>query len=143
MNMEPQSTEIAKCEDLYRQCEQQTTSMKMMIAQITPQFVMTHGRDLVQGCKELMALSIQSSAYLEQLSMKYGHDLEKFDKMLKGAERRLDLQLEMLSEMRRTLISLSSSSIDAAMLRQQQMLLGEIARAQNSFNHEIDRLYDL
>ena len=45
--------------------------------------------------------------------------------------------------MRRTLISLSSSSIDAAMLRQQQMLLGEIARAQNSFNHEIDRLYDL
>lgn len=141
--MEPQSTEIAKCEDLYRQCEQQTTSMKMMIAKITPQFVMTHGRDLVQGCKELMALSIQSSAYLEQLSMKYGHDLEKFDKMLKGAERRLDLQLEMLSEMRRTLISLSSSSIDAAMLRQQQMLLGEIARAQHSFNHEIDRLYDL
>ena len=141
--MEPQSTEIAKCEDLDRQCEQQTTSMKMMIAQITPQFVMTHGRDLVQGCKELMALSIQSSAYLEQLRIKYGHDLEKFDKMLKGAERRLDLQLEVLSEMRRTLISLSSSSIDAAMLRQQQMLLGEIARAQNSFNHEIDRLYDL
>ncbi len=117
--------------------------MKMMIAQITPQFVMTHGRDLVQGCKELMALSIQNSAYLEQLRIKYGHDLEKFDKMLKGAERRLDLQLEVLSEMRRTLISLSSSSIDAAMLRQQQMLLGEIARAQNSFNHEIDRLYDL
>ena len=143
MNMEPQSTEIAKCEDLSRQCEQQTTSMKMMIAQITPQFVMTHGRDLVQGCKELMALSIQNSAYLEQLRIKYGHDLEKFDKMLKGAERRLDLQLEVLSEMRRTLISLSSSSIDAAMLRQQQMLLGEIARAQNSFNHEIDRLYDL
>ena len=141
--MEPQSTEIEKCEDLDRQCEQQTTSMKMMIAQITPQFVMTHGRDLVQGCKELMALSIQNSAYLEQLRIKYGHDLEKFDKMLKGAERRLDLQLEVLSEMRRTLISLSSSSIDAAMLRQQQMLLGEIARAQNSFNHEIDRLYDL
>lgn len=141
--MEPQSTEIVKCEDLDRQCEQQTTSMKMMIAQITPQFVMTHGRDLVQGCKELMALSIQNSAYLEQLRIKYGHDLEKFDKMLKGAERRLDLQLEVLSEMRRTLISLSSSSIDAAMLRQQQMLLGEIARAQNSFNHEIDRLYDL
>ena len=117
--------------------------MKMMIAQITPQFVMTHGRDLVQGCKELMALSIQNSAYLEQLRIKYGHDLEKFDKMLKGAERRLDLQLEVLSEMRRTLISLSSSSIDAAMLRQQQMLLDEIARAQNSFNHEIDRLYDL
>ena len=141
--MEPQSTEIAKCEDLASQCEQQTTSMKMMIAQITPQFVMTHGRDLVQGCKELMALSIQNSAYLEQLRIKYGHDLEKFDKMLKGAERRLDLQLEVLSEMRRALISLSSSSIDAAMLRQQQMLLDEIARAQQSFNHEIDRLYNL
>ena len=143
MNMEPQSTEIAKCEDLARQCEQQTTSMKMMIAQITPQLVMTHGRDLVQCCKELRALSIQSSTYLEQLRIKYGHDLEKFDKMLKGAERRLDLQLEVLSEMRHALISLSSSSIDAAMLRQQQMLLDEIARAQQSFNHEIDRLYNL
>ena len=141
--MEPQSTEIAKCEDLDRQCERKTTSLKMMFAQITPQFVMTHGRDLVQGCKELMALSIQNSAYLEQLRIKYGHDLEKFDKMLKGAERRLDLQLEVLSEMRHALISLSSSSIDAAMLRQQQMLLDEIARAQQSFNHEIDRLYDL
>lgn len=141
--MEPQSTEIAKCEDLARQCERQTTSMKMMIAQITPQFVMTHGRDLVQGFKELKALSIQSSTYLEQLRIKYGHDLEKFDKMLKGAERRLDLQLEVLSEMRHALISLSSSSIDAAMLRQQQMLLDEIARAQQSFNHEIDRLYNL
>ena len=141
--MEPQSTEIAKCEYLARQCEQQTTSMKMMIAQITPQCVMTHGRDLVQGFKELKALSIQSSTYLEQLRIKYGHDLEKFDKMLKGAERRLDLQLEVLSEMRRALISLSSSSIDAAMLRQQQMLLDEIARAQQSFNHEIDRLYNL
>ena len=63
--------------------------------------------------------------------------------MLKGAERRLDLQLEVLSEMRHALISLSSSSIDAAMLRQQQMLLDEIARAQQSFNHEIDRLYNL
>lgn len=141
--MEPQSTEIAKCEDLARQCERKTTSLKMMIAQITPQLVMTHGRDLVQCCKELRALSIQSSTYLEQLRIKYGHDLEKFDKMLKGAERRLDLQLEVLSEMRRALISLSSSSIDAAMLRQQQMLLDEIARAQQSFNHEIDRLYNL
>lgn len=141
--MEPQSTEIAKCEDLDRQCERKTTSLKMMIAQITPQIMMTHGRDLVQGFKELKALSIQSSTYLEQLRIKYGHDLEKFDKMLKGAERRLDLQLEVLSEMRHALISLSSSSIDAAMLRQQQMLLDEIARAQQSFNHEIDRLYNL
>ena len=73
--MEPQSTEIAKCEDLDRQCEQQTTSMKMMIAQITPQFVMTHGRDLVQGCKELMALSIQNSAYLDSLDELFHTDV--------------------------------------------------------------------
>ena len=63
--------------------------------------------------------------------------------MLQGAERRLDRQLEMLSEMRRMLISLSSSSTDSAMLRQQQILLDSIAQAQDSFNHEIDRLYDL
>lgn len=140
--METPNTEIAKCEELDRRCERKSASMKNMIAQITPQFLMAHGRDLVQGCKDLMALSIQSSTYLAQLSMKYGHDLEKFDRMLQGAERRLDRQLEMLSEMRRTLISLSSS-IDSAMLRQQQILLDSIAQAQDSFNHEIDRLYDL
>lgn len=140
--METPNTEIAKCEELDRRCELKSASMKNMIAQITPQFLMAHGRDLVQGCKDLMALSIQSSTYLAQLSMKYGHDLEKFDRMLQGAERRLDRQLEMLSEMRRTLISLSSST-DSAMLRQQQILLDSIAQAQDSFNHEIDRLYDL
>ena len=141
--MDPQTTEIAKCEELDRQCEEKSVSIKKTIAQITPQFLMAHGRDLVQGCRELMALSIQSSTYLEQLSMKYGHDLAKFDRMLQGAERRLDRQLEMLSEMRRTLISLSSSSTDSAMLRQQQILLDSIAQAHDSFNHEIDRLYDL
>lgn len=102
--METLNTEIAKCEELDRRCERKSASMENMIAQITPQFLMAHGRDLVQGCKDLMALSIQSSTYLAQLSMKYGHDLEKFDRMLQGAERRLDRQLEMLSEMRRTLI---------------------------------------
>lgn len=141
--MGTQSTEIAKCEEFDRQCELQSISMKKMIAQITPQFLMAHGHDLVQGCKDLMALSIQSSTYLEQLSMKYGHDLEKFDRMLQGAERRLDRQLEMLSEMRRALIALTSSSIDSATLGQQQMLLESIAQAQDSFNREIDRLYDL
>lgn len=143
MNMEPQTTEIAKCEELDRQCEEKSVSIKKTIAQITPQFLMAHGRDLVQGCRELMALSIQSSTYLEQLSMKYGRDLAKFDRMLQGAERRLDSQLELLTEMRRALIALSSSSVDAATLRQQQILLNEIASAQASFNHELDRLYDL
>ena len=141
--METPNTEIAKCEELDRRCVLKSASMKNMIAQITPQFLMAHGRDLVQGCKDLMALSIQSSTYLAQLSMKYGYDLEKFDRMLQGAERRLDRQLEMLSEMRRMLISLSSSSTDSAMLRQQQILLDSIAQAQDSFNHEIARLYDL
>ena len=141
--METPNTEIAKCEELDRRCVLKSASMKNMIAQITPQFLMAHGRDLVQGCKDLMALSIQSSTYLAQLSMKYGYDLEKFDRMLQGAERRLDRQLEMLSEMRRMLISLSSSSTDSAMLRQQLILLDSIAQAQDSFNHEIDRLYDL
>ena len=141
--METPNTEIAKCEELDRRCVLKSASMKNMIAQITPQFLMAHGRDLVQGCKDLMALSIQSSTYLAQLSMKYGYDLEKFDRMLQGAERRLDRQLEMLSEMRRMLISLSSSSTDSAMLRQQQILLDSIAQAQDSFNHEIDRLYAL
>lgn len=141
--MEPQTTEIAKCEKLDRQCEEKSVSIKKTIAQITPQFLMAHGRDLVQGCRELMALSIQSSTYLEQLSMKYGHDLAKFDKMLQGAERRLDSQLELLTEMRRTLIALTASQTDAATLRQQQILLNEIGSAQASFNHELDRLYDL
>ncbi len=141
--MEPQTTEIAKCEELDRQCEEKAISIKKTIAQITPQLLMAHGRDLVQSCRDLMPLSIQSSTYLEQLSMKYRHDLAKFDRMLKGAERRLDFQLELLTEMRRALIALSSSQTDAATLRQQQILLDEIASAQASFNHELDRLYDL
>lgn len=141
--MEANHAEIAKSEALDRQCEEQSMSIKKMIAQITPEFLKANGQDIVRGCRDLMALSIQSSTYLEQLSMKYGHDLAKFDRMLQGAERRLDRQLEVLSEMRRKLISFSTPLMDQATLRQQQMLLCEIARAQDSFDHEIDRLYDL
>ena len=141
--METYNTDIAKCESLDRQCEQQSTSLKGMVAKITPQLIMEHGGDIVKSCRDLMALSIQSSTHLEQLSMKYGHDLEKFGRFLKGAERRLDRQLDDLSEMRRALISMSTDSCDPAMLRQQQNILNAIAQAQDSFNHEIDRLYDL
>lgn len=49
----------------YDRCEQKAPSMKSMIAQITLQLLMTHGRELVQGCRDLMVLSIQSSTYLE------------------------------------------------------------------------------
>lgn len=62
--------------------------------------------------------------------------------MLKGAERRFDNQLEVLSEMRRALIALSGTSFDAATL-QQRLLLYEITRVQDAFNNEIDHLYNL
>ncbi len=87
--------------------------------------------------------SIQSSTYLAQLKLKYAHDSGKYGRLLQGAERRLDRQLEDLSDMRRAIISMSASSADPAVLAQQKSILDTIAMAQDSFNHEIDRLYDL
>lgn len=137
------NSELTQYEALDSQCEQRSQSMKRMIAQITPQFVMAHGNEIVQGYKELKALSIQSSNCLQQLSMKYAHDSEKFSRMLQGAERRLDRQLDDLSEMRRALVMMPASSSDPDVIQQQKRILDVIAMAQDSFNHEIDRLYDL
>lgn len=137
------NSELTQYEALDSQCEQQSQSIRGMIARITPGFVMTHGNEIVQGYKELKALSIQSSNCLQQLSMKYAHDSEKFSKMLQGAERRLDRQLDDLSKMRRALVMMPASSSDPDMIQQQKRILDVIAMAQDSFNHEIDRLYDL
>lgn len=137
------NSELERYEALDRRCEQTSQSMRQTIARITPQFIMAHGRDIVEGWKNLRALSIQSSTYLVQLKLKYAHDSEKFNRLLQGAERRLDRQLDDLSEMRRAIISMPASSANPAVLEQQKSILNAIAMAQDSFNHEIDRLYDL
>lgn len=117
--------------------------LKRMVAGVSARAMLENAGDIVRGWKELQAINIQSRTYLAQLSMKYDHDSEKFRKILQGAERRLDRQLDELSDMRRTLMTMSVSSSNADELRSQRMLLEMIAEAQKSFNHEIDRLYDL
>lgn len=137
------NSELERYEVLDRQCQQSSQSIKRMIAQISPQFIMTHGKEIVEGWKDLRTLSIQSSTCLQQLGMKYAHDSEKFGKLLQGAERRLDRQLDDLSEMRRAILSMPASLTAPAVVEQQNRILNDIAMAQDSFNHEIDRLYDL
>ena len=141
--MDMDNADLTQYEALDRQCEQRSQSMKRMIAQLTPQFVMAHGNEIVQSWKDLKALTIQSNNYLCQLRMRYEHDAEKFEKLLRGAERRLDRQLDDLSEMRRAIVMMPASSTNPDVLRQQKAILEAIGMAQDSFNHEIDRLYDL
>ena len=121
----------------------QSSSLKSMIAKISPQFIMTHGSEMVQAVRELKALSIKSQAQLDALSMKYSHDSGKFSKILQGAERRLDRQLEDMSLLRRSLLSLPVSDLTPAMMQHQQAILVALSEAQDSFNRELDRLYDL
>lgn len=142
MNSETDS-QIEKYDEIDRRSEERSLSMKQMIAQISPQFIMAHGSEIVRGCQELQALSIQARTSLEQLRMKYSHDSEKFTKLLRGAERRLDRQLDDLSAMRRMLIMMPAPAGDMNLIAQQQRILDAISMAQESFDREIDRLYDL
>lgn len=135
--------QLERYREIDRMSEQQSVSLRQMAAQITPQFIAAHGSEIVRSCKELQALSIQSRTYLRQLSMKYAHDSDKLAKMISGAERRLDRQLDELSMLRRALLSLPAAYGNPALMAQQRQILDAIAMAQDSFNHEIDRLYDL
>lgn len=121
--------------------EQTSQSLSKMMTGMTGQLLRQHGSELVQGAKELAALAMQSSTYLSKLGMEYGHRSEKFEEMIRGAERRLDRQLDDLSMMRRQLLTLTSSGIDPQILTLQRQLLDAIGQAQDSFNREIDRLY--
>lgn len=123
--------------------EQTSQSLSKMMTGMTGQLLRQHGSELVQGAKELAALAMQSSTYLSKLGMEYGHRSEKFEEMIRGAERRLDRQLDDLSMMRRQVLTLTSSGIDPQILTLQRQLLDAIGQAQDSFNREIDRLYDL
>lgn len=123
--------------------EQTSQSLSKMMTGMTGQLLRQHGPQLVQSAKELAALAMQSGTYLSKLSMEYGHRSEKFKEMIRGAERRLDRQLDDLSMMRRQLLTLTVASADPRVLTIQRQLLEAIGKAQESFDREIDRLYDL
>ncbi|MDE5975174.1 MAG: hypothetical protein K2G69_01355 [Muribaculaceae bacterium] len=128
---------------LDRMGEERSRTFKQMIAKVSPQFIMAHGGEMLQHFKDLKALSIQSQYKLEELSRRYDHDSDKFSQMLQGAERRLDRQLEDMSMMRRALLSLPVSDMSPEAMRHQSFLLQALSDAQDSFNRELDRLYDL
>ena len=134
---------VEKYDDTDRASEEKSMTLKKMFMQISPQLLREHGGTMLQHFKDLQALNIRSRTYLEALSMKYDHNSDKFTKLLRGAERRLDRQLDDLSIMRRALIMMPPGSLTPDVIKHQQNLLAAISAAQNSFDLEIDRLYDL
>lgn len=138
-----QDIQLQKYEEAGRKSDIQSKKLQLMVAGVASKAILANAGQIIQGYKELQALAIQSNTYLTQLSMKYAHNSEKFKEMIRGAERRLDRQLENLSEMRRALLLMSPSSSSLEETKTQRALLEMIAMAQDSFNREIDRLYDL
>lgn len=138
-----QDIQLQKYEEVGRESDNQSRKLKLMVAGAASKAILANAGQIIQGYRDLQALAIQSNTYLTQLSMKYAHDSEKFKEMIRGAERRLDRQLEDLSEMRRALLMMSPSSSNPEEIKNQCALLEMIAMAQDSFNREIDRLYDL
>lgn len=138
-----QDIQLQKYEEAGRKSDIQSKKLQLMVAGVASKAILANAGQIIQGYKELQALAIQSNTYLTQLSMKYAHNSEKFKELIRGAERRLDRQLENLSEMRRALLLMSPSSSSLEETKNQRALLEMIAMAQDSFNREIDRLYDL
>ncbi|MDE6143118.1 MAG: hypothetical protein K2F94_03460 [Muribaculaceae bacterium] len=138
-----QDIQLQKYEEVGRKSDNQSRELKLMVAGVASKAILANAGQIIQGYRELQALAIQSNTYLTQLSMKYAHNSEKFKELIRGAERRLDRQLEDLSEMRRALLLMSPSSSNQEEIKNQRALLEMIAMAQDSFNREIDRLYDL
>lgn len=141
--MNNMDSQIDRYEGLELKSKQQSESMREILVQLSPQFLTTHGSEIIKYCTQLRTLSIQSRTVLEQIRMKYAYDSDKFTKIIGGAERRLDRQLDDLSMMRRMLITMPVSTSDPNLIAQQKRILDAISMAQESFNREISLLYDL
>jgi N12 class adenine-specific DNA methylase len=71
------------------------------------------------------------------------NNLEKFKEIVRGAEKRLDRQLDTIDRWTEMLLMRDLGTLDINEMNAQQAILEAIQMANDRFNNELDKLYSL
>ena len=112
--------------------------------------MMETGHSLVQQLNPIMDSFVQLKREQQQLDAQLKvvqetlrNNLEKFKEIVRGAEKRLDRQLDTIDRWTEMLLMRDLGTLDINEMNAQQAILEAIQMANDRFNNELDKLYSL
>ena len=98
---------------------------------------------LVNSFTQLKSEHQKLDAQLKALQETLQNNLEKFKEIVRGAEKRLDRQLDTIDKWTEMLLLRDLGTLDVNEMNAQQTILEAIQMANDRFNNELDKLYSL
>ena len=98
---------------------------------------------LVNSFTQLKSEQQKLDAQLKVIQETLKNNLEKFKEIVRGAEKRLDRQLDTIDKWTEMLLSRDLGTLDVNEMNAQQTILEAIQMANDRFNNELDKLYSL
>ncbi len=98
---------------------------------------------IASGIKEIRLAQIESRRQLEILKLHSQRNLHKFDQIIKGAERRLDRQLDEMKEIRQVMRQFNIGSVSSTELTIITKLNEQINMINSNVMYELQMLYNL
>ena len=136
-----EKTTIQKYNDFCNVVEQRMNQISSM---------METGHSLVQQLNPIMDSFVQLKREQQQLDAQLKvvqetlrNNLEKFKEIVRGAEKRLDRQLDTIDRWTEMLLMRDLGTLDINEMNAQQTILEAIHMANDRFNNELDKLYSL
>lgn len=136
-----EKTTIQKYNDFSNVVEQRMNQISSM---------METGHSLVQQLNPIMDSFVQLKREQQQLDCQLKvvqetlrNNLEKFKEIVRGAEKRLDRQLDTIDRWTEMLLMRDLGTLDDNEMNAQQTILEAIQMANDRFNNELDKLYSL
>lgn len=136
-----EKTTIQKYNDSCNVVEQRMNQISSM---------METGHSLVQQLNPIMDSFVQLKREQQQLDAQLKvvqetlrNNLEKFKEIVRGAEKRLDRQLDTIDRWTEMLLMRDLGTLDDNEMNAQQTILEAIQMANDRFNNELDKLYSL
>jgi N12 class adenine-specific DNA methylase len=136
-----EKTTIQKYNDFCNVVEQRMNQISSM---------METGHSFVQQLNPIMDSFVQLKREQQQLDAQLKvvqetlrNNLEKFKEIVRGAEKRLDRQLDTIDRWTEMLLMRDLGTLDINEMNAQQTILEAIQMANDRFNNELDKLYSL
>lgn len=125
-NMENSANEI-----LQNTCDiiDKSQSIRELATQVTKSF------------ENMYMANLQINGKLEALRIMSDKNTAKFKELVKGAEKRLDQEMNMIDKLTESLISYNLSSCNEADIRAQESIMNLIQNYSEKFNNELEKLY--
>ena len=98
---------------------------------------------LVNSFTQLKSEQQKLDAQLRALQETLQNNLEKFKEIVRGAEKRLDRQLDTIDKWTEMLLLRDLGTLDVNEMNAQQTILEAIQMANDRVNNELDKLYSL